>query len=176
MALQIEAQTRNYELQEETVEKVLALVRPEGFQKGMAEDGTEVYTAEISYPIDRQRLLLSWEELQAANQGNFGFHYTPYNFDSNPENSFFELMLAHLNLHQDDVEDIYFTGALTTPDKTEFWVDYQGEDGNYYRFTPDFIIRRKDRRCLIVEIKDARFESVIKEDMARAEEAKHSST
>lgn len=169
LATQIEAQTRSYEVQEEDVEKALALVRLEGFQKVMGEDGTEVYTAEISYPVDRQRLLLSWEEMVSANPRDFGFHYSPYDFDSNPEKSFFEQMLAHLNLHPDEVEDIYFTGALTTPDKTEFWVDYKGEDGNWHRYTPDFVIRRKDGRCLIVEIKDSRFESVVREDLARQE-------
>ncbi|MDI6854813.1 MAG: DEAD/DEAH box helicase family protein [Deltaproteobacteria bacterium] len=169
LALQIEAQTRNYELQEETVEKALALVRPEGFQKDLDEQGGEVYTAEITYPIDRQRLLLSWEEMKANNQGNFGFHYSPYNFDSNPEKSFFEQMLAHLNLNTDDVEDIYFTGALTTPDKTEFWVDYKGDDDRWHRYTPDFIIRRKDGRCLIVEIKNAQFAAATQEDLAREE-------
>jgi hypothetical protein len=169
LALQIEAQTRNYELQEETVEKALALVRPEGFQKGIDEQGAEVYTAEISYPIDRQRLLLSWEEMRTTNQGDFGFHYDPYNFDSNPEKSFFEQMLAHLNLNPDDVEDIYFTGALTTPDKTEFWVDYKGEDDRWHRYTPDFIIRRKDGRCLIVEIKSAQFAAATQADLAREE-------
>ncbi|MFP3869224.1 MAG: hypothetical protein ACLFUU_13910 [Desulfobacteraceae bacterium] len=169
LALQIEVQTRNYELHEETVEKALALVRPEGFQKSLDEQGAEVYTADISYPIDRQNLLLSWEEMRAANQGDFGFHYDPYNFDSKPEKSFFGQMLTHLNLHPDEVEDIYFTGALTTPDKTEFWVDYKGDDDRWHRYTPDFIIRRKDGRCLIVEIKDARFELVIRDDLSREE-------
>lgn len=168
LARQIEDQTRNYEVHEETVEKALALVRPEGFQK-VLKDGVEVYTAEITYPVDRQSLLLSWEAMKVANPGDFGFHYDPYNFDSNPEKSFFEQMLEHLNLHPDEVEDIYFTGALTTPDKTEFWVDYQGDDGRWHRYTPDFILRRKDGRCLIVEIKDVRFEPIIREDRARAE-------
>ncbi len=78
-------------------------------------------------------------------------------------------MLAHLNLHPDEVEDIYFTGALTTPDKTEFWVDYKGEDDRWHRYTPDFIIRRKDGRCLIVEIKNAQFAAATQEDLAREE-------
>jgi len=29
--------------------------------------------------------------------------------------SFFEQVLAELNLHPDEVEDIYFTGAITSP-------------------------------------------------------------
>jgi len=52
-----------------------------------------------------------------------------------------------------NIEDIYFTGALTDPQKTDFFVDYKGEDALWHRYTPDFIIRQKDGRCLIVEIK-----------------------
>jgi len=100
------------------------------------------------------------------NLRDFSFHYTPYNFDSNPEKSFFEQLLDHLNLHPTEVEDLYFTGALTDPEKTDFSVEYKGDDGRWHRYTPDFIIRRKDGKCLIVEIKDARFEAATKEDLA----------
>jgi hypothetical protein len=169
LALQIEEQTRNYEVREEVVERALALVRPEGFQKTLGEDGTEVYTAEIAYPVDRQGLLLSWEKLKQKNSKDFGFHYSPYNFDSNPEKSFFEQLLDHLNLYPAEVEDIYFTGALTTPDKTDFYVEYKGDDGKWHPYTPDFVIRRKDGKSLIVEIKDARFEASTNEDLRRGE-------
>jgi hypothetical protein len=54
------------------------------------------------------------------------------------------------------VDDIYFTGALTDPRKTEFYVEYKDEDDKWHRYTPDFIIRRKDGKCLIVEIKAER--------------------
>jgi len=63
------------------------------------------------------------------NEGNFGFHYTPYNFDSNPEKDFFEQMLRALNQRPEDVEDIYFTGALTDPGKTDFYVEYKDDKG-----------------------------------------------
>lgn len=169
LARQIEEQTRNYEVREETVEVALALVKPDKFTEEIAADGAEVYTAEISYPIDREHLLLSWERMKDCNPHGFGFHYTPYNFDSNPEKSFFEQLLDHLNLHPAEVEDIYFTGALTDPKKTDFYVEYKGEDGKWHPYTPDFILRRKDGRCLIVEIKDARFEAATKEDLARDE-------
>ncbi len=168
LAEQIERRIATYEVREEMVEKALALVKPQGFQKTLAEDGTEVYTAEITYPIEKQHLLMSLEEMQSANHGDLGFHYTPYNFDSKPEQSFFEDLLRHLDLHPGQVDDLYFTGALTTPDKTEFWVEYLGEDGRPHRYTPDFIIRRKDGRCLIVEIKSAQFEATTNDDLARA--------
>ena len=154
LAEQIENQTRRYDIREEKVEVALALVKPEGFMKTMASDGTEVYTAEIRYPVDRESLLLNAHEIE-GNTANFGFHYTPYDFDSNPEKSFFEQMLRALNTAPEEVEDIYFTGALTDPDKTDFFVEYKDEKGKWRRYSPDFIIRKKGSpgKCLIVEIK-----------------------
>ena len=122
-------------------------------------EGNEVYTAEIRYPVDREKLLAHYADWRGHNDGKsaaFGFHYTPYNFDSNPELSFFEMLFDHLGLHPQNVEDIYFTGAITDPEKSDFFVDYRGEDDRWHRYTPDFIIRRKDGRCLIVEIKAER--------------------
>ena len=143
----------------------LALVRPEGFDHTLAADGSDVYTAEITYPIDKESLLAAWEDWKDK-AGGFGFHYTPYNFDSNPEKSFFEQMLDALQLHPDEVQDIYFTGALTDPSKTDFYVEYLAEDDRWRRYTPDFIIRRKDGRCLIVEIKSSQFRAATEQDIA----------
>jgi hypothetical protein len=147
-------------VRKEKVDVALALVKPEGFV-GETIDGTEVYTAEIAYPKDRESLLLSWETMRRHNRRDFGFHYEPYNFDSNPEKSFFEQLLAHLDVHPGDVEDVYFTGALTDPQRTDFYVEYKDPKGKWRRYTPDFIIRKKPKRggrpgtgkVLIVEIK-----------------------
>ncbi len=163
LARQIEEQTRNYEVREEEREIALALVKPDGFEYDAA---TETYTAEISYPISKEHLLARYEEWQAR-AGDFGFHYVPYNFDSNPEMNFFEQVLIQLNLHRDEVEDIYFTGALTDARKTDFRVEYKGEDGKWHDYTPDFVIRRKDGKCLIVEIKSAQFQAATEEDLKR---------
>ncbi|MGQ9573477.1 MAG: TnsA endonuclease N-terminal domain-containing protein [Dehalococcoidia bacterium] len=152
LARQIEEQTCNYEVHEERVERALALVRPEGFERDLDPSGVEVYTADIIYPKDREHLLLHCEALR-DNEGNFGFHYTPYNFDSNPEKDFFDQMLRELNQKPEEVEDIYFTGALTDPAKTDFYVEYKDDKGKWRRYTPDFVIRRKDGKTLIVEIK-----------------------
>ena len=73
--------------------------------------------------------------------------------NSKPEKNFFEQMLNHLKLQPAKVEDIYFTGAISDPQKTDFYVDYFGEDGKWHRYSPDFLIRLKDGKCLIVEIK-----------------------
>lgn len=155
---QIEAQTCHYEEETETIERALALIRldestgePIGWNKGV-EGGEVVYTAEISYPVDREKLLVTWESWRDK-AGGFGFHYSPYNFDSNPEMSFFEQLLQQLKLCPDEIEDVYFTGALTDPNKTDFRVEYKGEDDKWHSYTPDFVIRRKDGKCFIVEIK-----------------------
>lgn len=156
LSSQIEAQFSQYEVKEEHVERALALIKPDGFTHSLAPDGTETYTAEIRYPVDREKLIAHFAEWQSKHGGKsaaFGFHYTPYNFDSNPELHFFETLFEHLGLHSDQVEDIYFTGAITDPRKSDFFVEYRGEDSRWHRYTPDFIIRRKDGRCLIVEIK-----------------------
>lgn len=166
---QIEAQTRNYEIIEETQEKALALIKLDGFDQTIDADGAEVYTAEITYPVDKSNLLVRWEEWQAQ-AGQFGFHYSPYNFDSNPEKSFLEMLLRHIDLHPEQVEDIYFTGALTDPKKTDFYIEYRGEDERMHRYTPDFIIRRKDDKCLIVEIKSAQFEKATNHDFERSQQ------
>lgn len=145
LAGQIEAQTRFYEVKEEMVEVALALVKPDGFDKETADDGSVCYTAEIVYPKDREGLLARLSQWRDKS-GNFGFHYDPYNFDSQPEMSFFEQMLAELNLKPDEVEDIYYTGALTDPNKTDFFIEYKDEQGKWRRYTPDFIIRKKPGR------------------------------
>jgi len=155
LASQIEAQTSRYETVEETVEVALALVKKDGFEKAIDEKGNETYTAEISYPIDREHLLIQYEDWHKR-AGSFGFHYTPYNFDSKPELNFFETLLGMLHQKPDEVEDIYFTGALTDTKKTDFFVEYRGLDGRMHNYTPDFVVRRKDGRCLIVEVKSER--------------------
>jgi len=172
---QIEEQTRNYEEREETVERALALVKLDGFTEEIDAEGNQVYTAEISYPIDREILIQHlgrWKD----RTGGYGFHYTPYNFDSQPELSFFENMLREIQVDPDDIEDIYFTGAITDPEKTDFYIEYKGEDGNWHRYTPDFIIRKKDGKCLILEIKDSRFEAATNDDLERHSRGEHAKT
>ncbi len=163
LAGQIERQTRFYEVTEERQETALALVKPEGFVKERDAQGAEVYTAEIRYPKDKEALLARFGDWKVR-AGELGFHYDPYNFDSRPERDFFDKMLAELSRRLDDVEDIYFTGALTDPAKTDFFVQYRDDEGRWRRYTPDFVIRLKPEeggkpgtgKTIIVEIKAER--------------------
>jgi hypothetical protein len=156
LSAQIESQVSEYETKEELVERALALIKPDGFVCSVAADGNTTYTAEIRYPVEREKLLadfVNWRNRYQGKSSAFGFHYTPYRFDSNPELSFFETLFEHVGLHPEAIEDIYFTGGITDPLKSDFFVEYRGDDNRWHRYTPDFIVRRKDGRCLIVEIK-----------------------
>jgi predicted nucleotidyltransferase len=164
LAQQIERHTRHYETREERVDVALALVRREGFVRETGSDGVAVYTAQIAYPVDKQGLLLWWEDKRGENSKDLGFHYSPLDFDSTPEMSFFEQVLRELNIRPTEVEDVYFTGGITDPAKTDFFVEYKDDTGKWRRYTPDFVIRKKpprgwprgSGRVLIVEIKDER--------------------
>jgi len=171
LAAQVADQARRYEVRAERVEWALALVRPEGFVKASDDTGAELYTAEITYPRDREHLILSRESI-GENPRDLGFHYAPYNFDSVPERDVFTMLLRELNLAPNEVEDIYFTGGLTDPAKTDFHVEYRGEDGRWHFYTPDFVIRKRGAhpdtgRVLIVEVKADRYRQEIADDEAR---------
>jgi len=153
----LEDKIKNYKIAEEEIEKALALIKPEGFNKE-EKDGEIIYTAEIIYHKDKaEKLLISYEKFKDLNEKDFGFHYTPYKFDSEPEKDFFINLLNELNENPDDVEDIYFTGGLTDPNKTDFFFEYMNKDGEWHTYTPDFLIRKKDGKMIIVEIKAEKF-------------------
>jgi len=153
---QLEEKLKNYEITEEEIEVALALVKLKGFNQEETE-GKTIYTTEIVYHKDKENLLLKYEwfkeQDKRPHQLEFGFHYSPYNFDSNPEKDFFIKLLNMLNEDPDDVEDIYFTGAITDHNKTDFIFEYKGKDGRWHNYTPDFLIKKKDGKMLIVEIK-----------------------
>ena len=162
LASQVEEQTRQYDVSEERVDVALALIKPEGFTEEVDERGRRIYTTEIAFRADRLSYLTSWEEWKDKNTRNLGFYYSPLDFDSRPEQDFFVQLLSYLNVKLWEVEDIYFTGGLTDPAKTDFYVEYKTDDGRWHRYTPDFIIRKKPARnsdppgsgrVMIVEIK-----------------------
>ena len=101
---------------------------------------------------------------------DFGFHYNPYKFDSSPEKEFFSWLLGILDEDPADIEDIYYTGGMDDPNKTEFLFEYKGRDDEYHNYSPDFLIRRKNGKVIIVEIKAERFKEKEKEkEMRRIE-------
>jgi type III restriction enzyme len=173
LAAQIAGQNARWEEREECAEVALEIVKPRGFQRAV-EAEQEVYVTEITYPADLERHILHRGTLR-ENPVGFGFHYDPYNFDSGPERDFFVEMLHELNTRPAEVEDIYFTGGLTDPAKTDVYVEYKGEDGRWHRYTPDFVIRKRPRttegpgsgRLLLVELKARQHEAAVRDAEAR---------
>lgn len=165
LSRQIEQQLCAYEVRETRVEKALALIKPEGFATEETPDGEVIYTAEIRVPKERGKLIVPWAG------SAFGHHYTPYSFDSNAEKSFYtDHLLPYIEVHPDEVEDIYFTGGLTDTGKTDFFVEYKDDKGHWRNYFPDFVIRLKEKgkkpgKCLIVEIKDARWQPVVEGEL-----------
>ena len=159
---QIEKQTSQYETIYEDVEVALAIVKPEGFIKSY-EDGKTIYTAEIMYHKSKAECLLKYDELESFNSRELSFHYTPYNMDSKPEKDFIKRLLDKLNTDPDDIKGIYFTGALTDSNKTDFLFEYKDEKGKWHTYTPDFVIIKKNNKVLVVEIKGDPFKDKLKE-------------
>lgn len=151
LAAQVEAWLGGYREVESEEERELAIVRPDGFDL-VEVDGAPVRQADISYPIDREDLVWGLDRIR-DNPGDYGFHYVPYNFDSTPEADFYEKVLARLNLRPAEVQDVYFTGAITDPRKTDLSFAYAKEGGAEGRYTPDFVVHAAGDRWLLVEVK-----------------------
>ena len=66
-------------------------------------------------------------------------------------------MLTKLGEDPDNVEDIYYTGAINDPAKTDFIFEYKDDKGDWHSYTPDFLIRKKDGKSLIVEVKAPKY-------------------
>ena len=152
---QLEASRGGYEAVDVVEDVSLRIVKREGFERTVQPDGSETLEAEISYPEDRAALVFGPEHVIHENPAGYGFHYRPYNFDSKPEVSYFDRLLADLNAGPSRVLDVYFVGALTSPDKTDLAFDYVRGDGRLSRYSPDFLLRCEGDRWYLVEIKRA---------------------
>ena len=76
--------------------------------------------------VQKSKLNLLCDQEEANDKHDVSFHYTPYNFDSNPELSFMENILETLKTSIEDVEVFLFTGGLTDTKKTDFHFEYKG--------------------------------------------------
>ncbi|WP_376691294.1 restriction endonuclease subunit R [Wenzhouxiangella sp. EGI_FJ10409] len=167
LSRQIENQCSDYEQEWEELDVALALVKPDGFATHQVR-GRPVYTAHISFAKDRAHLYKLPENLPDAERARErSFHYEGYNFDSAPESEYLERVLALLGENADNIAGVWFTGGLTDPNKTDLFAEYRGEDGRWHRYTPDFVIQRKDGKHLVVEIKSDRFKADVNRDLER---------
>lgn len=170
---QIEKQTMRYKVVNETVEEALALIKQKGFEEEIV-DGKTSYVTHIRVnktSLEKYVLKLKDYKAKAGQLPLFGFHYDPYNFDSEDERDFFERMLTKLGEDPDNIEDIYYTGAINDPAKTDFIFEYKDDKGDWHRYTPDFLIRKKDGKSLIVEVKAQKYRILEAEKEMRKLEA-----
>ena len=145
----------------------LALVKPEGFDQHLRR-GEPVYTARVSFAENRAHLYQLPDQLPDEGKAReFSFHYAGYNFDSRPEAEYLERVLNLLGEQADQLLGVWFTGGLSDPGKTDLFAEYLGEDGRWHRYTPDFVLQRKDGKHLVVEIKSDRFSAEVNADLAR---------
>lgn len=151
---QIDSQLQDYETIKETVTEALALIHiydDEGNPIFEEKDDDGFYIHRLRVQKSKINLLCNQEDID--DKHDVSFHYTPYNFDSNPELNFFETILATLDIAVEDIEAFLFTGGLTDTKKTDFHFEYKGADGNYHRYFPDFVIVKNTGEFFIVEIK-----------------------
>ena len=151
---QIDSQLQDYETIKETVTDALALIHiynDEGKPIFEEKDDDGFYIHRLRVQKSQLDLLRNQEDMD--DKHDVSFHYTPYNFDSNPELNFFETILATLDITVEDVEVFLFTGGLTDTKKTDFHFEYKGADGNYHRYFPDFVIVKNTGKFFIIEIK-----------------------
>jgi len=152
---QIEKQVINYKVITETIEEALALVKTKGFEEEII-DGKVLFVTQIRINKNNlEKYVLGLDDYgsKSGKQPVYGFHYDPYNFDSEDEQDFFVWVLDKLGEDPDNIEDIYFTGAIKDRMKTDFVFEYKDEKGEWHSYTPDFLIRKKDGKSLIVEVK-----------------------
>ena len=159
---QVESQMQNYKEIKEEIKEVLALIHTHDTNGNplfeQDTNGNYIHRLRIqkrtAERMKDDRLLFSEEDL--PDEHSISFHYMPYNFDTKPERVFFEVILSSLNSTMEDVDIFLFTGGLTDTKKTDFHFEYKGEDGNFHRYFPDFVIVKKTGEFYIVEIKSVR--------------------
>ncbi len=156
---QVEEQQANYETAEEQITEAMALIKvqDENGRDVFEKDGDGVYVHHLrllkrTYEKMREKGLLA-ESDAYPDEHDLSFHYTPYNFDSEPERSCFRQILSKLNTSPEDVQTFLFTGGLTDTKKTDFHFEHLGDDKRYHRYFPDFVIVKKTGEFYIVEVK-----------------------
>ena len=151
---QVEDQQQNDVVIEEHIAEHLALIRihdDDGNLLFEKDDTNGFYVHKVRLRKSKADLLLSEDDLD--DNHDVSYHYTPYDFDSGPEQNFFKTILATLNQSVADVGVFLFTGSLKNTQKTDFHFEYKGTDSNYHRYFPDFVIVKNTGEFYIVEIK-----------------------
>ncbi len=151
---QIDNVQNDFEVVETKIVQALALIKTQDEMGNDVFDKDEngFYCHSIRYKKDSKTNILA-ENAIANNEHGFGFHYSPYHFDSKPEKEFFINICQSLNAEPDEIQDIYFTGGLTSEKYTDFAFEYKNTDGKYSKYYPDFVVLKKTGEFTIVEVK-----------------------
>ena len=150
---QIEHRSRSYAVEDEVAERPLALLRADGFDRGDV-DGVPALTTTARYRPDRGHLVLPLADAPNPDvAAALSFHYDPYVFGSAATKDVLERLLDGLDAEA--VQDVLFTGGLADRRKSDVFVEYQGRGGRWHDHHPDFVVRRRDGRVLVVDVKDA---------------------
>lgn len=156
---QVDSQQVGYKNVEEKVTEAMALIKVKDesgndvFAKD--DDGSFVHHLRLTQSNYKRMedLGLFTHQSPEKDPHDISFHYTPYNFDSQPENGFFRQIMEMLGTDLGNVQSLLFTGGLTDPQKTDFHFEYMGEDNRYHRYYPDFVLIKKTGEFYIVEVK-----------------------
>jgi type III restriction enzyme len=167
LAEQIGKQRSAYDERVELVDVAVALVKTDGFDR-VPGSQPPVYTARISLAKDRDHIyMVAGDTADAQQARHLSFHYEGYNFDSAPEREFLAWVLEVLRHEPHQVEGIWLTGGLTDAAKTDLRAEYLGDDGRWHPYTPDFVIRRRDGKHLVVEVKNDVHSPAVRTDLER---------
>ena len=149
---QIEKQINNYEVQEIEKDEYLTIIKKEGFEEEVTEQGVKIYTTKIFVDKDKLAdLLREKDDYKVTTETSF--HYDPYKFDSKLEVNLFEFTLETINEKPENIEHFLFIGGITAPSRTDLIFEYRDKDGRLRNYTPDFLIIKKNGKMIFVETK-----------------------
>jgi len=152
LKLQIEQQTNNYEVTEQVIEEWLTIIKAQGFDESINDEGVKVYTTTITVHKDKLDQLLK-NQKDYKNIGDLSFHYNPYKFDSQLEISLFDWVLEQIDECKENIRDFLFVGGITDRSKTDLVFEYRDEKGRLRNYTPDFLILKGNGKFIFLETK-----------------------
>ena len=149
---QVESQMDNYEEKEIEQDELLTIIKKEGFQEEICDEGVRVYTTQIIVNKEKLADLLK-EKRQYSEDSDLSFHYTPYTFDSRLEANVFDFILNIIHAKKEQIRDFLFIGGITDRSKTDLVFEYKDKAGALRNYTPDFLIIKNNGEFIFIETK-----------------------
>lgn len=149
---QIESQIDNYRVEEKEVDELLTIIKKDGFEEEINDEGVKVYTTTIL--VDREKLdSLLKDSKNYTNLNDLSFHYNPYKFDSKLEVKLFDFVLEQIKEKKENIKYFLFVGGITDKSKTDLIFEYRDKNGVLRNYTPDFLIIKKNGEIIFLETK-----------------------